>query len=46
MDDIILQDVENTQLSCGYKYIGDELSPKGMKKPVADPFNLKIKDKN
>ena len=30
--------IENTKLSCGYKYIGDELSPKGRKKPVPDPF--------
>ena len=40
-----LFDIENTKLNCGYKYIGDELSPKGMKKPVPDPFEREAFEK-
>ena len=42
---MILHEVgNNKKLSCGYKYNGDELSPKGMNNRLPDPFNLKAKE--
>ena len=43
MNDMILHEIDgdNAKLSCGYLYIGDELSPRGMKMPVADPLEWK-----
>ena len=39
-----MHEVGKNKLNCGYKYYGDELSPKGMNQMYPDPFNLKARE--
>ena len=40
MNNLKFDKIEDINLSCSYDYVGDELSPIGMKKTLPDPFNL------